>query len=208
MFPASISSDRVRVESATSAIAEAAPAAGAWAIVVGPASSGSRPLWNECCDAPSAAIAPGEAPSPALPGAAPSCGPGGVRPGRDWEAPASPPPVGSIVFGAPRADEHNEFAAQSARLGFLVRTGPLSLGGPGGAGGRARRLVPPGAAGDAATSRPAGGWCAPGRRAADVVWGCRRGEGPGQQRVEARRQGSRRRLRFQSQRRAPERGFS
>ena len=172
MLPASISSARVKVESATSPMA-AAPAAGASA--PGPASA----LWNDCCDVASAvAIAPGEEPSPALPGAAPSCGPGGVMPGRDWEAPASPPPSGSIVFGAPRADEHNEFAAQSARLGFLVRTGPLSLGGPGGAGGRARRLVPPGAAGDEAAPQPPGDGVNPGLRAAGVVRCCRRGAGP------------------------------
>ena len=138
MFPASISSSRVLKEPETSGSA-AAPVAGASAC---PEASAFD------CEAASeaAAAAPGETPSPAFPGAAPTCGPGdGAVLGRDWkEPPSSPPPSGSIVLALRALRSTNEFAVLLT-LGNL-RAGPLSLGGPGPPAGQraARRRVPRG----------------------------------------------------------------
>ena len=137
MFPASISCSRVLKEPETSG-KPAAPAAGARAC---PEASALN------CEAASeaAAAAPGETPSPAFPGAAPSCGPGDVELlGRDWkEAPSSPPPSGSIVLALRALRSTNEFAVLLT-LGSL--RGPLSLGGRGPPAGQraARRRVPRG----------------------------------------------------------------
>ena len=170
MLPASISSARVRVESATSPMAKAAPAAGACAIGVGPASSGSRPLWNECCDAPSAAIAPGEAPSPALPGAAPSCGPAGdPTPGEDAVTPGGPPAGGSMIFygAVPTMNSKDEFAASPLQSSTVSPGAPLTRRPPEG-GLRLGSAPLAGPTGGPRRCRPRGATRGPGRPA--VVW--------------------------------------
>ena len=136
MFPWAISSTRDRVEPATSGTES--PAAGA----DGAAEAAGR---GREAASTAAVLAPGEAPSPVLPGAAPSCGPGDVEVlGRDWkEAPSSPPPSGSIVLALRALRSTNEFAVLLT-LGSL--RGPLSLGGLGPPAGQraARRRVPRG----------------------------------------------------------------
>ena len=90
MFPCEISSRRERVDPATSGTS--APAAGA-----GGDSEGGG---GSCDEAPGAsAAAPGETPSPAFPGAAPSCGAGGgCPPGEDELTPGTPSPLASMMF--------------------------------------------------------------------------------------------------------------
>ena len=171
MFPASISSSKVLKEPETSG-KPTAPVAGASAC---PEASAFG------CEAASeaAAAAPGETPSPAFPGAAPSCGPGdGAVLGRDWkEPPSSPPPSGSIVLALRALRSTNEFTVL-LNLGSL-RAGPLSLVGPGPSAGQraARRRVPRG--------RPPGSpeamVLAPGCRRSGVVrWPAPGHGGPGQ----------------------------
>ena len=91
ILPVSISSMRVRVDPSTSGNAARAPASGAGgglgAAAVGGAGSRAAPT------------APGEIPSLALPGAAPSCGPAVAETsGRDWKSPESVPAVESMMM--------------------------------------------------------------------------------------------------------------
>ena len=138
MFPWVTSSTRDRVEPATSGTES--PAAGADGDAK--AAGGGREVASMA-----AVLTPGEAPTPVLPGAAPSCGPvEGPAPGEDVETPGGPPTDGSMMFWRRTAYESNdEFAVSLLLSSTSVRPGPHSLEGRRqvGSGWAARRSPAP-----------------------------------------------------------------
>ena len=140
IFPWSNSSMRDNVEPATSGTA--APASGA--------GGAARAAAGGCAASPAAVLAPGEAPTPVLPGAAPSCGPvEGSAPGEDVETPSGPSTDGSMMFWRRTADRsNNEFTASSLlssnRCPFGAPAHSKAAGGETPAGQRAARRVPRG----------------------------------------------------------------
>ena len=154
MFPWSISSTRDNVESATSGTVP--PVSGA----VG----ATRAASGGCAASPAAVLAPGEAPTPVLPGAAPSCGPvDGPAPGEDVETPGGPSTDGSMMrcdrFWRRTALESNdEFAVSLLLTSTVYARGPAHSKAAG-------RWAP---AGQRAARRPHG----VGRAAAAARWCC------------------------------------
>ena len=137
MFPWAISSTRDKVEPATSGTES--PAAGADGVAE--AAGGGREAASTA-----AVLAPGEAPSPVLPGAAPSCGPGEWEAsGEDSETPDPPFPLGSMFWRRTADRSDNEFTASLPSSKRCRFRGPRSLGGlrVGAPGWAARRTPGP-----------------------------------------------------------------